>query len=143
MTADIYVSPATGQESFGIVLLEAMAAGRAVVCSDIHGYKGVVRRNEQALLVPPKDVDALAGALLTLLRDPERRARMGESGRRRAIQFGWENITAKVDDYYAFVIRRLAQSGELPRGFSAPVPPPPPRIPAQPGLWNGGTDEAG
>lgn len=143
MTADIYVSPATGQESFGIVLLEAMAAGRAVVCSDIHGYKGVVRRNEQALLVPPKDVDALAGALLTLLRDPERRARMGESGRRRAIQFGWENITAKVDDYYAFVIRRLAQSGELPRGFSAPVPPMPPRPPAQPGLWNGAGDEAG
>ena len=69
-TADIYASPATGQESFGIVLLEAMAAGAPIVCSDIHGYKGVVRRGEQAVLVPPRDTEALAAALGTLLRDP-------------------------------------------------------------------------
>ena len=80
-TADVFVSPATGQESFGIVLLEAMAAGRAIVCSDIHGYKGVVRRGEQALLVPPKDSDALAGAIGQLLRNPAMRAQMGEAGR--------------------------------------------------------------
>jgi phosphatidylinositol alpha-mannosyltransferase len=122
VTADIYSSPATGQESFGIVLLEAMAAGTAIVCSDIHGYKGVVRRGEQALLVPPKDVDALAKALATLLRDPGMRERFGASGKERARQFSWENITAKVDDYYGFVIRRLAAQGALPQGFHAPVP---------------------
>lgn len=134
-TADIFVSPATGQESFGIVLLEAMASGVPIVCSDIHGYKGVVRRDEQALLVPPKDSDALAEAIIVLLRDPARRAAMGESGRQRAIQFGWEAITAKVDDYYGFVIRRLAAQGSLPRGFRAVVPDAPPRTPALPGLW--------
>ena len=125
VTADIYCSPATGQESFGIVLLEAMAAGTAIVCSDIHGYKGVVRRGEQALLVPPKDVGALAGALGTLLRNPEMRVRMGASGRERAKQFSWESITAKVDDYYGFVIRRLAAQGALPPGYHAPIPPAP------------------
>lgn len=121
-TADVFVSPATGRESFGIVLLEAMAAGTPVVCSDIHGYKGVVRRNEQGLLVPPRDPKALAAATLRLLGDPELRARMGASGRARAEEFSWERVTAKVDDYYGFVIRRLAAQGQLPPHFSAPVP---------------------
>ncbi len=128
-TADIYVSPATGQESFGIVLLEAMASGTAIVCSDIHGYKGVVRRGEQALLVPPRDKAALVAAISRLLGDPAERARMGASGRERAHQFGWENITAKVDDYYGFVIRRLASQGALPAGFRAPIPTAPLRAP--------------
>ncbi len=109
-TADVFVSPATGRESFGIVLLEAMAAGAPIVCSDIHGYKGVVRRGEQALLVPPRDVKALADAIGKLLADPELRARMGASGRERVPQFSWENITAKVEDYYLFVARRVAAS---------------------------------
>jgi phosphatidylinositol alpha-mannosyltransferase len=134
-TADVFVSPATGRESFGIVLLEAMAAGVPIVCSDIHGYKGVVRRGEQALLVPPKDPDALAAAVGTLVRDPSLRARMGASGRQRAVQFSWESITAKVDDYYGFVIRRLASQGALPPGFHAPVPETPARPPVTSGLW--------
>ncbi len=121
-TADVFVSPATGQESFGIVLLEAMAAGTPIVCSDIHGYKGVVRRGEQALLVPPRDPQALVDAISRLLADPELRARMGASGRERALQYSWENITAKVDDYYGFVIRRLDAQGALPSGFHAPIP---------------------
>jgi phosphatidylinositol alpha-mannosyltransferase len=131
-TADVFVSPATGQESFGIVLLEAMAAGVPIVCSDIHGYKGVVRRGEQALLVPPRDSEALAGAIGTLVRDPALRARMGASGRDRAVQFGWPAITAKVDDYYGFVIRRLASQGALPPGFRARIPDAPPRAGTRP-----------
>ncbi len=128
-TADVYASPATGRESFGIVLLEAMAAGTAIVASDIHGYKGVVRRGREGLLVPPGDSKELAGALAKLLSDDELRDRMGRSGLERAEEYSWERVTAKVDDYYGFVIRRLAAQGQLPSGFHADIPPSP-RLPA-------------
>ena len=124
-TADVYVSPATGRESFGIVLLEAMAAGAPIVASDIHGYKGVVRRGREALLVPPKDHDALAGAIGRVLSDPALARAMSEAGPLRAEEFSWPRVTAKVDDYYGFVIRRLAAANALPAHFSAEIPPSP------------------
>jgi phosphatidylinositol alpha-mannosyltransferase len=124
-TADVYASPATGRESFGIVLLEAMAAGTPIVCSDIHGYKGVVRRGREGLLVPPRKPKALASAIGQLLADDELRAEMGRNGLERARDFSWERVTAKVDDYYGFVIRRLAAQGQLPKGFHAEIPPSP------------------
>ena len=131
-TAAVYASPATGGESFGIVLLEAMAAGTPIVCSDIHGYKGVVRRGREALLVPPRDPKELSVAIDRLLADPELRARMGTAGRLRAEEFSWPRVTAKVEEYYGFVIRRLAAAGNLPSGFSAPIPQAPPPSRARP-----------
>ena len=128
-TADVYVSPATGGESFGIVRLESMAAGTPIVCSDIHGYKGVVRRGREGLLVPPRKPKAVAAAVAQLLRDDQLRARMSAEGIARADEFSWERVTAKVDDYYGFVIRRLAAQGQLPPGFRAEIPPSP-RTPA-------------
>jgi glycosyltransferase involved in cell wall biosynthesis len=124
-TADVFVSPATGRESFGIVLLEAMAAGTPVVCSDIHGYKGVVRRDREGLLVPPRNPKAIAVAIRQLFSDPELAVRMGAAGRERAESYSWERVTARVDDYYSFVIRRLAAQAALPPGYRAPVPPSP------------------
>ncbi len=121
-TADAFVSPATGRESFGIVLLEAMAAGAPIVASDIHGYKGVVRRDREALLVPPHSPKDIAMSVARLLRDPELSRSMSEAGVRRAEEFSWPRVTAKVDDYYGFVIRRLAATGSLPPHFTAPVP---------------------
>jgi phosphatidylinositol alpha-mannosyltransferase len=131
-TADVYVSPATGGESFGIVLLEAMAAGTPIVASDIHGYKGVVRRGREGLLVPPRQPRELAVAIDRLLGDPALRERMGASGRARAEEFSWPRVTAKVDDYYGFVIRRLAATGSLPAGFRAAIPQAPPPVRARP-----------
>jgi phosphatidylinositol alpha-mannosyltransferase len=128
-TADVYCSPATGRESFGIVLLEAMAAGTAIVCSDIHGYKGVVRRGREAILVPPHEPEELAAALARVLADAELRRRMAASGLERATDFSWERVTAKVEDYYGFVIRRLAAQDQLPADFSAPVPSSPRPLP--------------
>jgi phosphatidyl-myo-inositol alpha-mannosyltransferase len=126
-TADVFISPATGGESFGIVLLEAMAAGAPIVASDIHGYKGVLRRGEQGLLVPPRKPKALAAATATLLADPMLRAQMSESGRARAEEFSWDRVTAKVEAYYGFVIRRLAAQDALPPDFHAAVPAAPTR----------------
>jgi phosphatidylinositol alpha-mannosyltransferase len=107
-TADIFCAPSTGQESFGIVLLEAMAAGCAVVASDIHGYKRVVQRNATGLLVEPKDPDALAGALERLIKDPELRRSLGEAGSRRAPDFDWSHVTAELVNVYQEAIRRHA-----------------------------------
>ncbi len=124
-TADVYVSPATGGESFGIVLLESLAAGTPIVCSDIHGYKGVVRRGREGLLVPPGKPKAIAAAIAQLLNDDELREEMAANGPARAEEFSWERVTAKVDDYYGFVIRRLAAQGPLPESFHAGIPPSP------------------
>ena len=124
-TADVYCSPATGRESFGIVLLEAMAAGAPIVASDIHGYKGVVRRGREALLVPPHEPKELATAIERLLANHELAAAFRANGPVRAAEFSWPRVTAKVDDYYGFVIRRLAAAGQLPPHFHAEVPPSP------------------
>jgi phosphatidylinositol alpha-mannosyltransferase len=99
-SADIYCAPNTGQESFGIVLLEAMAAGVPIVASDIHGFKRVVERNVQGILVEPRNPRAIAAALYALARDPELRHEMGEAGRRRAPEFSWDRVTERIVDFY-------------------------------------------
>jgi phosphatidylinositol alpha-mannosyltransferase len=140
-TADIFVSPATGGESFGIVLLEAMAASAPIVASDIHGSQGVVRRGREGLLVPPHEPKELALALGRLRDDPGLRAEMGAAGRARAEAFSWPSVTAKVEDYYGFVIRRLAAAGSLPEDFRAPIPQAPP-LRARPSMSLEVEDEA-
>jgi phosphatidyl-myo-inositol alpha-mannosyltransferase len=99
-SADIYCAPNTGQESFGIVLLEAMAAGVPIVASDIHGFKNVIQRNVQGLLVEPRNPRALAAALYALARDPDLRHEMGEAGRQRAPEFSWDRVSERIVDYY-------------------------------------------
>jgi phosphatidylinositol alpha-mannosyltransferase len=112
-TAHIFCAPATGNESQGIVLLEAMAAGKPIVASNIDGYGGVITHGVEGLLVLPNDAEGLAEALLQLLRDPDLRQAMGERGRQRAPEFGWERISQRVLSYY----ERLSyekQSGPSP-----------------------------
>ncbi len=104
-TADIFCAPSTGQESFGIVLLEAMAAGLPVVASDIHGYKRVVQRNVTGLLVEPKDADAIEAALERLVTGPSLREQLGGAGARLAPQYDWSHVTTQLVDLYEEVIR--------------------------------------
>jgi phosphatidylinositol alpha-mannosyltransferase len=99
-TAHIFCAPATGHESQGIVLLEAMAAGKPIVASNIEGYAGVLTHGVEGLLVLPNDAEGLADALLELLRDPDLREAMGERGRQRAPEYSWERISQRVLSYY-------------------------------------------
>jgi starch synthase len=94
-------------EPLGIVNLEAMACGTAVVGSRTGGIPEVVADGETGLLVPPGDAEALAAALNVLLRDPDRAQAMGQAGRKRAIaEFGWPAIAAQTAALYAELVNK-------------------------------------
>ncbi|MEO7359861.1 MAG: glycosyltransferase family 4 protein [Gemmatimonadaceae bacterium] len=96
---DVLVAPSTGQESFGIVLLEAMASGRAIICSDIEGYREVVD-DEGAVLVKPRDANSIEAAIASLALAPARMERMGEWNRRRVAEFDWQALAPRVRSEY-------------------------------------------
>ncbi|HEY4685205.1 MAG TPA: glycosyltransferase family 4 protein [Dehalococcoidia bacterium] len=99
-SAHIFCAPNTGNESQGIVLLEAMAAGLPVVASNILGFAGVLTHGVEGLLVRPKDSDALAAALIQLIDEPETRARMATAAGETAQQYSWERVSQRVLSYY-------------------------------------------
>jgi len=107
-SADIFCAPATGGESFGIVLLEAMACGKPVVATNIQGYAGVLAHGEEGLLVPPRDEESLAHALLSLLNDKSLRLQMGAKGRTKAEKYSWPNIARQIIDYYDSLLSSCA-----------------------------------
>jgi phosphatidylinositol alpha-mannosyltransferase len=115
-SAHVCCAPATGRESFGIVLLEAMAAGKPVVASRIDGYSAVLGHHQQGLMVPPKDSTALADAIATLLRDPDLRHEMAEKGRQAVDQYRWEEISQRIMDFYLDTIESV--NGDSVNGFA-------------------------
>ena len=114
-SADVYCAPSTGGESFGIVLLEAMAAGTPVLASRIPGYADVLTHGREGFLVEPRDSAAIAVGIVRLLSDPDLRARMGEAGRRTASRYDWPIIARRVLDYYERVRTRVLTEGRDPR----------------------------
>jgi len=103
-TADVYCSPATSHESFGIVLLEAMAVGTPIVATNIAGYANVVTDGEDGLLVPPKNNRALARTLVSLLNNKPLQQQMRDRGRLKAEEYSWERVAQRVLDYYNKVL---------------------------------------
>ena len=97
---DVYVGSAVGGESFGMVLVEAMAAGLPVVASRIAGYVEVVRDGIDGLLVPPRDAEALAAAIARVLDDRVLAERLTASGRARARTFDWSVVGARLQELY-------------------------------------------
>lgn len=98
--ADIFCAPSLGCESFGIVLLEAMAAGLPVVASDIAGYRTVLADGQEGFLTPPGQPEELAGALRRLLDQPQQRWEMGQRGRLKASQYHWDQIVDQILELY-------------------------------------------
>ena len=105
-TADIFCAPATGWESFGVVLLEAMATGKPIVATDIPGYAGLISQGVEGLLVKPRDEKALSGAILTLLKDRPMREKIGESGKKKAKDYSWDVVAQRVMDYYQYLLQK-------------------------------------
>ncbi len=108
-SAQIFCAPNTGNESQGIILLEAMAAGRPVVASNIGGFAEVITHGVEGLLVRPQDGEALGQALLELVNDPEQRRAMGIKGSERAQHYSWDRVSQQVLSYY----ERLAYERSL------------------------------
>lgn len=98
--ASVFCAPSLHGESFGVVLIEAMAAGTPVVASALDGYRNVATDDVDALLVPPGDVDALAAALTRVIGDPELGERLVHAGQRRAGEFAMSSLAARYVDIY-------------------------------------------
>jgi phosphatidylinositol alpha-mannosyltransferase len=104
--ADVFCAPSLGGESFGVVLLEAMAAGIPVVASDLTGYRAVVRAGRDAVLVAPGDAGALAEALRAVLEDAQCARSLAASGALHAAGFAMERLAARYLELYRPLVGR-------------------------------------
>lgn len=102
-SVDVYVAPNTGGESFGIILVEAMAAGTAVLASDIEAFQ-LVLAGDAGRLFTNDDPAALAEALCGLLADPGARAHLRQRGQERAWDFDWSRVAADILTVYDTVM---------------------------------------
>jgi phosphatidylinositol alpha-mannosyltransferase len=100
----IYVAPNTGSESFGIILTEALSAGTAVVASDIPAFKAVLENGEAGELFKNEDSADLAKVLVALLRDDDKRKRLGENGRLSAQKYDWQVVAEQIENVYEMAI---------------------------------------
>jgi phosphatidylinositol alpha-mannosyltransferase len=100
-TADVVCSPATRNESFGIVLLEAMACARPLIATDIPGYRLLIEHGENGLLVPPGRVAPLSEAMIAVLTDETMAHRIGQTARRHAHRYGWDTVAARLETIYS------------------------------------------
>jgi phosphatidylinositol alpha-mannosyltransferase len=98
--ADVFCSPSTVNEAFGITLLEAMAAGTPVVATTTNGPATLGPNGVNGLIVPPKDPDGLADAAIRLLEDRPLAAKLAASAHERARTFDWEKVALKLVSYY-------------------------------------------
>jgi phosphatidyl-myo-inositol alpha-mannosyltransferase len=102
-SADVYCAPNTGGESFGIVLVEAMAAGTAVVASDLDAFRRVLEDGKAGRLVAVDDADALAAGLIEMLDDDVARGRYIEAASKSVHQYDWSVVASQIMRVYETV----------------------------------------
>jgi phosphatidylinositol alpha-mannosyltransferase len=114
-SSQVLCAPSTGFESFGMVLLEAMAAGTPIVASDIEGYRSVVTHRAEGLLVPPRDTTALAETLIYMLQRPNLRRAMGNRGQATASRYTWDCVANRILECYYEVLEAKRET-DIMRG---------------------------
>lgn len=102
-SSSVYVAPNTGGESFGLVIAEAMAAGCAVVASDLEAFRAVM--NDAARAFPVGDPVALAEQVVDLLAHPDEARRLGEAAREHVKRYDWSEVATAYRDTYAEALR--------------------------------------
>jgi phosphatidyl-myo-inositol alpha-mannosyltransferase len=102
-SADVYCAPHTGGESFGIVLVEAMAAGTPVVASDLHAFRRVLRNDDAGRLVPVEDSAALAAGLVAVLEDDQLAKRYVAAGADAVRRYDWSVVANQIMRVYETV----------------------------------------
>jgi phosphatidylinositol alpha-mannosyltransferase len=107
-SADIFCAPATGGESFGVVLLEALATGLPIVASEVPGYMSVLESGRDSITVPPKNWRELAASLVILARDAELRDRLADNALQKARRFDWKLVASEVVQVYQEARKALA-----------------------------------
>src|SRR5205823_476420 len=107
-SADIFCAPATGAESFGIVLLEALASGLPVVATEVPGYMSVLEPGRDSITVPPKNWRELAASLVILARDAQLRSRLADYALEKARRYSWKLVASEVVDVYQDARKALA-----------------------------------
>lgn len=125
-SVDVYVAPQTGGESFGIVLVEGMAAGTTVLASDLGAFTRVIDDGTSGVLFPTGDAAALAAALVGLLNDPDRRAALGRQAQVSARRFDWSVVSRQVLSVYDLVVPGVVPHelvGALPTGALPAIEP--------------------
>lgn len=107
-SADIFCAPATGAESFGVVLLEALATGLPVVATEVPGYMSVLEPGKDSLTVEPKNWRELGASLVVLARDAELRRRLGDYALQKAQRYSWQTVASEVLEVYHDAIEKFA-----------------------------------
>ncbi|TMC53532.1 MAG: glycosyltransferase family 4 protein [Chloroflexi bacterium] len=107
-SADIFCAPATGAESFGIVLLEALASGLPVVATEVPGYMSVLEPGLDSITVQPKNWRELAASLVILARDRDLRTHLADYALEKARRYSWDLVAAEVVEVYKEARKALA-----------------------------------